>query len=222
MPPERRDTVLLFHGLGRLATSMRPMARALQREGYAVRNVGYPSRTQPVAHLAREAVARAVEAAQEAGAERIHFVTHSMGGVLVRAYAEAAELPDGARAVMLAPPHGGSELADRFRDTALFRRICGPAFLDMGTGPEGACQSLGALALEAGIIAGDRNVFPFFGRHFEGPTDGIVAVWSTKASGFADHLVVPHGHTFLMRSPDVIRQTLHFLRHGRFDHPARP
>ncbi len=216
------DTVLLFHGLGRMATSMRPMARALRRTGYAVRNVGYPSTRHPVARLARDVVAKAVDEARRDGTGRIHFVTHSMGGVLVRAYAEAGEVPEGARAVMLAPPHGGSELADRFRDTPLFRRVCGPALLELGTGPDSVCRSLGTLPPETGVIAGDRNPFPFFARHFGGPADGIVAVWSTKAAGFADHLVVPHGHTFLMRAPDVIRQTLHFLRLGRFDHESSP
>lgn len=210
------DTVILLHGLGRMASSMRPMERALRRAGYRTRNVDYPSTCHPADRLAEEIVGAEVDAATQDGAERIHFVTHSMGGILARAYTAAHPLPAGSRAVMLAPPHGGSELADVFRDVWPFRRFCGPAFDQMGVGPESLPQSLGPPGIETGVIAGDRNLFPFLGPHFEGPTDGIVAVWSTRATDVDDHIVVPSGHTYIMRSRTVIRQTLHFLKHGAF------
>jgi hypothetical protein len=142
-----------------------------------------------------------------------------MGGILVRAYAERHGVPEGSRAVMLAPPHGGSELADHFRDIRPIRWWCGPALREMGTNPDSVPRTLGPLQLETGIIAGTRNFFPPFASRFDGPSDGIVALWSTRIEGVADHLIVPRGHTFIMRAPDVIDQTLHFLRHGRFGHP---
>jgi len=216
MPP--RETVLLFHGLGRTALSMRRLAGALRRAGYHAVNVDYPSRRGSVERLAEEVVGTRVEAALGEGTERLHFVTHSLGGILVRCWAARHALPEGARAVMIAPPHGGSEAADLFRRVAPVGWWCGPALEDLVTGPEGVCAGLGPVALETGVVAGDRSYFPLLSRLYEGAGDGLVAVSRARVAGMADFVVVPHGHTFIMRAPETVRQTLHFLRYGRFDH----
>ena len=215
-----RETVLLFHGLSRTALSMRRMAAALRRAGYRAVNVDYPSRSAPIAELADEVVGARVEAALCEAPERLHFVTHSLGGILVRHWAERHAVPEGARAVMIAPPHGGSEAADFFRSFLPLRWWSGPALEELGTHTEAVPARLGPVALETGVIAGDRNYYPFFGRLYEGAADGLVAVARARVEGMADFVVVPHGHTFIARAPEVIRQTLHFLRYGRFDHAA--
>lgn len=215
MPPE---TVLLFHGLGRSALSMRRLAGALRRAGYRTVNVDYRSRAAPIAHLADDIVGAHVARALGDGAEQLHFVTHSLGGILVRHWAARHALPAGSRAVMLAPPHGGSEAADRLRHVRPVRWWCGPTLDELGTGAESVPGGLGPLAIETGVIAGDRNYFPLFGRLYDGASDGLVAVERARVAGMADFVVVPRGHTFIMQAPETARQTLHFLRHGRFDH----
>ncbi|MDX1421241.1 MAG: alpha/beta fold hydrolase [Rubricoccaceae bacterium] len=216
------ETVLLFHGLGRTAWSMRRLADRLRREGYRAINVDYPSRSAPIASLADDVVGARVERALDEGARRVHFVTHSLGGILVRHWTERHPPPEGARAVMIAPPHGGSEAADWARRVGPFCWWCGPALQELGTDPESVPAALGPLAIETGVIAGSRNRYPFFGRLFDGTTDGLVAVERARAEGIADFLVVPHGHTFLMRAPAVLDQTVHFLQHGRFAPPDGP
>ena len=212
------QTVLLFHGLGRTALSMRRLAGALRRAGYRAVNVDYASRSAPIARLADEVVGRHVERALQEAPERLHFVTHSLGGILVRHWAERHPVPEGARAVMIAPPHGGSEAADLFRTVAPMCWWCGPALQELGTDPESVPAQLGPLPLHTGVIAGAANRFPFVGRLFDGDTDGLVAVARARAEGMADFVVVPRGHTFIMRAPETVRQTLHFLRHGQFAH----
>ena len=220
------DPVLLLHGLARTGWSMRPMARALEADGYAPHVVDYPSRKHGVAGLVAEVVAPEVDALLAAGAPRVHFVTHSLGGVLVRAFAAGRAdagrpLPPGSRAVMLAPPHGGSEVADVVSRLPPARGLLGPTLGELGTDVASVPLALGPVrGIEAGVIAGTRALVPF-GRAFAGPHDGIVSVASATApDGLADHVVVPRTHALLMRAPDVIGLALRFLRTGAFSDGA--
>ena len=216
------DPVLLLHGLGRTGWSMRPMAKALARAGFAPEIVDYPSRRHDVAELVERVVAPWVDGRLAEGAGRVHFVTHSLGGVLVRAFAaqrfDAGQpLPPGSRAVMLAPPHGGSEVADALRHRQPFAAVLGPVLGQLGT--DGASVPLGlgpVRGVEAGVIAGSRALVPF-GRLFSGPHDGLVSVASATApDGLADAVVVARTHALLMRAPDVIALAERFLTTGRF------
>ena len=211
---------------------MLPLARALRRAGFAPRVVDYPSRSRTVEALVEIVLAPRVNALLAGGAggppaARVHFVTHSLGGVVVRAFAagradRGRPLPLGSRAVMLAPPHGGSEVADALRDRRPFRSVLGPALGQLGTDAASVPNALGALrGVEAGVIAGTGTRLPF-GRLFSGPHDGLVSVESAHGTpGLADALVLPPSHTTIMWSPEAIRQTVHFLRAGRFDHAGR-
>lgn len=216
------DPVLLIHGLGRTGFSMRPMAKALQRQGFDTEIIDYPSRRHDVAQLVERVVAPRVDARLADGADRVHFVTHSLGGVLVRALAAqrfdgGRPLPDGSRAVMLAPPHGGSEVADALRHRQPFSSVLGPTLGQLGTDDDSIPQLLGPVrGIEAGVIAGTRALVPF-GRLFDGPHDGLVSVASATApDGLAATVVVPRTHALLMRAPDVIELTIRFLQTGQF------
>ncbi|GLC24661.1 esterase/lipase family protein [Roseisolibacter agri] len=223
---QERGTVVLVHGLGRTRWSMAPLAWAARRRGYAVVNWGYRSRRGTVAmHAAGLADRLAQLAAQGVGP--VHLVTHSLGGIVVRA---SLELPAASawrhrlgRIVMLAPPNQGSELADRLRAWRVTRRVLGPAFLALGTGPESVARQLGALpaGIEVGVVAGTRNWNPLFGRWMPRPHDGKVSVASTRLAGMTDFSAVARGHTFLMLAPDVHARIFAFLAHGRFM-PDRP
>ncbi len=220
------DPVLLLHGLGRTGLSMLPMARALRSAGFAPHVVDYPSRKHAIAPLVDRVVVPRVDALLAEGAERVHFVTHSLGGVLVRAFAaDRADgdraLPDGSRAVMLAPPHAGSEVADALQDREPFRSVLGPSLGELGTDEGTGPNLMGPVrGVEAGVIAGTRAIVPF-GRLFDGPHDGLVSVASAHApDGITDRAVVPKTHALLMMSPTVIRLTVRFLQTGRFAAPG--
>ena len=204
---------------------MRPMARALDRAGYATRIVAYPSTRHDVARLVEAFVAPEVDRLLDGGAERVHFVTHSLGGILVRAFAaqrldDGRPMPDGSRAVFLAPPHGGSEAADTLHTVRPARAILGPALREMTTGDAGVPRTLGPVrGIEAGVIVGTRRLVPF-GRLFSGDNDGLVSVESALApAGIADSVSVARTHALIMRAPEVIRLTLGFLAEGRFPGP---
>lgn len=212
------EHVILLHGLSRTEDSMQPLAEALRDSGYVVHNVGYPSRTATIGELAEQAIGPALAEARQAGAKRIHFVTHSMGGILVRAWLAQHTMPELGRVVMLGPPNQGSEVVDRIGSWRLFGAINGPAGRELGTGADSVPNRLGPVTYPVGVIAGNRTINGLNSLMIPGPDDGKVSVERTKVAGMADHIVVAATHPFLMKNPEAIRQVRHFLANGAFAH----
>lgn len=237
-PSVPTDTVVILHGLGRTRFSMAHIATTLEREGYRVVNLTYPSRSRPLESLAADwlpaqLAARGVslEAAPAApGMPRVHFVTHSMGGILLRLWLRDRAVPGNlGRVVMLAPPNAGSEVTDRLTTFPPYRWFTGINGRRLGTrdtdlpkilGPwPGATGSGGAGAL--GIVAANRSLNPLFSAWLPGPDDGKVTVESTRLQGMADHIVVPFTHTWMAWRAETIRQIGIFLKEGHF-HSTKP
>jgi hypothetical protein len=197
---------------------MRPVERALQERAYRVLNLGYASRTADIETLAMDIGRRASD---WASGEPKDFVTHSLGGILLRVAVDRGHLPlrQVGRVVMLGPPNGGSELADVLPRVPVFgwiyRQFTGPAGLQLGT-EHGVPPRLPPVPFDLGVIAGSRSYNPIFSAILGDANDGKVRVERARVDGMRDFLVVPHWHPLLMVAPTVVAQTVHYLEAGRF------
>src|SRR5690348_5835454 len=170
------EAVILLHGLCRTSHSLAKLERTLTEEGYSVQNVSYPSRTASIQQLADNAIEKAVADCQRAGTTRINFVTHSLGGILVRSYLARHSVPSLGRVVMLAPPNQGSEVVDKLGWLFLFKWINGPAGNELGTDIHSTPNRLGPVTYPVGVIAGDRSINWINSLLIPGRDDGKVSV----------------------------------------------
>lgn len=210
------EGVILLHGLCRSSASMGKMETALIASGFAVENVDYPSRTQNIDSLSEAAIGKALDSPSLQHCSKIHFVTHSLGGILVRSYFKRHKYQRLGRVVMLGPPNQGSEVCDNLRSWWLFKMLNGPAGAELGTDPNSTPNTLGPVDFDLGIIAGDRSINWINSLMIKGKDDGKVSVERTKVAGMKEHLTVHLTHPYLMKNRRVIEYTLRFLKEGFF------
>jgi hypothetical protein len=208
------ECVVVLHGMGRTAYSMDEIEKVLRGAGYRVWNKAYPSLSETIETLSQQTIDEALQYCREHSDSSIHFVTHSLGGILLRHYLQTNNIDGLGKVLMLSPPNHGSEIVDKYKDNWLFRTVMGPAFLQLGT--DGIVQTLQPIAGTIGIITGNVSSDPWFSDAIPGPDDGKVSVESAKLAEMQDFLIVPAGHTFIMDDAMVVQQVQHFLREGRF------
>jgi pimeloyl-ACP methyl ester carboxylesterase len=209
------DGVVLLHGISRSSRSFRRMQTAAEVAGFVTLNIDYASRRQALERLAED-IHPAIQRFADATDGSIHFVGHSMGGLLARVYLTKYRPKRLGRVVMLGTPNGGSEIADRLKDFLPYRAWFGPAGQQLGTQRDATLAMLPPVDYPVGIVAGNRSVYPISSVFLPKPHDGRVSVENTKLEGMADHIVIGASHPWLPRNALAIGQTIAFLRDGRF------
>jgi pimeloyl-ACP methyl ester carboxylesterase len=220
-PSDNSAMVVLLHGLGRSARSMSYLDERLTAAGYAVINYDYESRKKEIPSLVDD-LHGYIDSCCRQDITTLHFVTHSLGGILVRALIAQKKPGNLGRVVMLSPPNKGSETIDYLGDYTFFEKIFGPAALQLGTDPDSFPNRLGPADFELGIITGDQSIDPISSWIIPGADDGKVAIERTKLEGMTDFLVMNVSHTFIMQNPEVVNEVIHFLQKGRFYRQGKP
>ena len=196
---------------------MEKMEFKLKDAGFIVLNVDYPSRTAPIETLSEAAIGAALQDPRLKNCSKIHFVTHSLGGIMVRSYFKRHESFRLGRVVMLGPPNQGSEVVNTIGSWWLFGKLNGPAGDELGTDNESTPNMLGPVDFELGVIAGDRSINWINSMMIEGADDGKVSVERTRVYGMKEHIVVHATHPYLMKNDEVIEKTIRFLKTGSFN-----
>ncbi|WP_293268551.1 alpha/beta hydrolase [Neptunomonas sp.] len=208
--------VILLHGLARTSSSMEALESSLLKEGFTPINNGYPSRKHPIAVLSELAI---IPALKQCPKElTVNFVTHSLGGILVRQYLSKHTIDNLGRVVMLGPPNKGSEVVDKLHDTPGFHFINGDAGLQLGTGALSIPNTLGNANFDVGIVAGTRSINWILSSLIPGTDDGKVSLANTKLDGMNDHIAMQVTHPFMMKNKKVIAQVINYLKKGSFMH----
>lgn len=210
-----QECVVLLHGLARTKDSFTKFEKVLSEKGYTVFNIDYESRKYPIQKLVQQIFKPNL--IEDSKCTYLHFVTHSMGGIIVRYYLSQHNLPNLGKVVMLGPPNQGSEVVDYLKNVSLFQWINGPAGSELGTDSLSVPKLLDSAHFQLGIIAGSLSINWINSLLIPGKDDGKVSVESTKLNGMKDHITLATTHPMMMKNKEVIRQTLYFLRNGKFD-----
>ncbi|MGJ8677332.1 MAG: esterase/lipase family protein [Akkermansiaceae bacterium] len=216
---KNNETVVLLHGLARSSNSMKRMEKALSAEGYRVLNIDYPSRKLNVQSLAALVRQEIIDKTKDA--EQIHFVTHSMGGIILRHIQQHTPLDNIGRTVMLSPPNQGSEVVDKLGHLKVFQWLNGPAGAQLGTAKDQYLSTLKPFESELAVITGNRSINWILSAMIPGPDDGKVSVKNAQlerlnqADQVANFQIVPVSHPYIMKRKKVIESTALFLKSGK-------
>ncbi len=205
------ESVILLHGILLNAWVMRRLERDLTTAGFRVLNVDYPSRQHDLDGLVDFLHGIAEPFLSEADGP-VHFIGHSMGGLIIRRYLARHPVAQLGRIVMLGTPNHGSEVADWLKDRRFYRWWYGPSGQQLVT----SAQHPELVGGEVGVIAGNRVIDPVCSFIIGKENDGKVSVESTRLSTPHTHRVLPVVHTFMPFNRAVRQEALHFLQHGRF------
>lgn len=204
-----REDVVLIHGLFMHGIVLRPMARYLEKEGFHCHRFSYASLRLPL----KENVRLLSDFVNSCESEVVHFVGHSLGGLLIRALFAWYGVNKSGRIVMLGTPNKLTRVQEALGSTPLGAMLLGKSLP--------ACYTEGSqwpkLMRETGLIAGSRSVGA--GRLFAtlpAPNDGTVTLDETGADDITETKILPVTHTTMLFSSEVFAQTTRFLRSGRF------
>jgi len=198
----KKDYVVLLHGFWRTAKSMRKIEEILSKEGYCVINLDYPSRKEKIENLSNNYLKKILGEKCPDQDKKIHFVSHSMGGIIVRYFLANNKLKNLGRVVMLAPPNKGTKLADFLSKSSIINKILGPALKQLKTDKKSLPNLMPTPQYDVGIIAGKY--------------DKKAPVEYTKLKNMKDFLIVPKAHTYIMNADNVITAIKNFLKKGKF------
>ncbi|MFZ1325775.1 MAG: alpha/beta fold hydrolase [Candidatus Contendobacter sp.] len=208
-----RETVVLVHGLYVHGLWMQLLEYWLEEAGYQTVNYSYPSMSRSPTENASELNALVETLEQPV----VHFLAHSMGGLVLRHLFHRHPQQRPGRVVTLGTPHQGSYAARIMHDSGLGYMV--------GRGLEGGLLGDAPAwnpSHQLGSIAGTLNLG--VGLVFPGmptPADGMIAVVETQLPGMSDHLCLPVSHMQMLVDPTAVSQACAFFATGRFRHPRR-
>lgn len=215
---EGGELVVLLHGLARGPSSMSSLEEAFKKDGYRVLNLDYPTSKHQMEKLTNDYLHQALLNNNAPAATKLHFVGHSMGGIIARHYIAKYKPDNLGRVVTLGTAHRGSELADSVNNFGLMRKIFGRALEQLAPDSEFMQNLSTEINYELGVIAGNFSLNPVTSLLMvPGSDDGTVSIESTKIRGMKEHVVIKSAHGFLPKNKEAIEYSLNFIKYGSFN-----
>ncbi len=212
----KQPKVVLLHGLWRSMESMDSLASVLYEQGFDTLNIPYPSFRKDLPALTQE-VNQILDHYLDKG-EAVHFVTHSMGGIILRCLLSQKNSHFSlASSVMLAPPNQGSEIIDWLQGKVVGRAVLGPGGMRMSTRDISKWVPAFNEQIPLGVLMGNRPLIPFFKKLLSEDNDGIVSAQKGKLDDGEEFKILPVDHTLIMTDSRVSEAVIHFLKRGNFD-----
>ncbi|WP_036043978.1 alpha/beta hydrolase [Leptospira alstonii] len=212
----RLDCVILIHGFLRSSDQLKNMGDYLADHNLSVYYANYPSRSNNIQEVSQHYILPIVQNNCASKFDKIHFVTHSAGGIVIRHFLKENRIEKLGRVVMLAPPNKGSEVADFLSRFDFFNALLGPILIQLKTDDSSFVNNVGTPNFEFGIIMGDSSNDPISSIIISGEDDGKVSIESSKLNTMKEFLLVNRTHTFIMDGPEVQKATLQFIKNGTF------
>lgn len=213
---KQRETVLLVHGLWMHGLAMGLIKRRLAADGYSVSTYSYPSMRLTFS----ENVERLGRYCESLRHDRLHFVAHSMGGLVALKAAGLLPRDVRGRVVLMGTPYAGCYSAHRLTELPRGRSLLGKCMAEwLHEAPPRDFEGF-----DIGVVAGDgglgmgRLIAPGLPK----PHDGVISVSETCVPGMRDHITLSVSHTAMLLSRAVVQQVCAFLQHGEFDRKPRP
>lgn len=216
MSDYKQELAVILHGIGMSPMRMMYLSLSLKHAGFDTLNLSYPSLKKNIEACAVD-VAQKIHDRKRIGHTKTHFVAHSMGCLVALELLQQKTIENVARAVLIAPPYKGSEVADLLAQNFLYRHTFGPAGQQLTTEYRKNATYTIPKDVEVGVIAGSRAYeYPFFLSTMKhtGVHDGLVSLESTRFEGTKEHITLRMSHSFLLEKSAA--QTVQFLKHGRF------
>ncbi len=206
------ENVVLIHGILRGSRSMNKIKRELVSQGFIVTGFDY----SPGDGSIEEISDRLHEIIKKFPKGKIHFVTHSMGAVIVRKYISKYKPRNTGRVVMIAPPNNGSVYAAVLMRLPFFEKIFGRSGVEIADGENCILNTLPVPKFEFGVIAGGTGYEIGLNPFLKGDNDGTVLLNETIIKGMADFMQIKGQHSFLLFNNEVISESINFLKNGKF------
>lgn len=209
------EAIIFIHGMGRKHHSFRKLQKEAKRRGYITYNQTYSSTKQKVEYSSKQYIEKALDSLKVHAPTKVHFVTHSLGGILIRYYLSHYTIKNLGAIAMLAPPNQGSHITERYKNLFWYKTATGVAGQQLGISNNQLLKSLKPINTKLLIIAGSRSSDPWFNSVFDEPHDGKVSVRATKLAEPHKHITVDAGHTFIMNNAEVQKHIFEFLSNAK-------
>lgn len=215
------DYVVLLHGLWNKSSRLADFEDYFEGKNYQVLNLDYPSTEYSIEELEEKYLRPVLKAIPLNKGQRVHFVTHSMGGILLRQFFRENEFDPAGRVVMISPPNQGSQWADRLKESDFYRSMAGPAAFDLRTRNNNFLKNLGPANFYLGVIGGNKSYFEGSEDTLPGANDGMVTIESMKLDGMKDMVIIHEHHRGLTENQEAMEQAEYFIIHGKFNHSSK-